>query len=147
LRRLVVILLTSPFPANQDHATYFKALDEEASARREEQFRRWKEVGGGKVGVSEFVIRGGDEVAESDENKDEKKEEGQPKKAAADQAGSEVEQADASSGDAVETNHAAEGPEEFVTPPTSTPNLSTSAGTGETESSGQSGETNEVKKD
>jgi hypothetical protein len=42
-----------------DHGTYFKALDELAASRREEQIGRWREVGEGRVGVSEFVIRGG----------------------------------------------------------------------------------------
>lgn len=45
------------------HEEYYSYLDQMCRKRREEQFARWQQFGGGKAGLSEFMSKGGMEEA------------------------------------------------------------------------------------
>jgi hypothetical protein len=143
-----------------DHGTYFKALDEMAAERREEQFRRWREIGGGKIGVSEFVIRGGNEetkekqevvadgpVTEAEDSGEAAGGEAFPGEV--DQVGSTLDGSAVRLRDVVRDASQANGAEEdgdLDATPTTATTTSSSVATKESESSATSEETREVDK-
>lgn len=50
------------------HDEYFPAIHKMAKQRREENLARWRQFGGGKCGLSEFIIKGGMENERTSED-------------------------------------------------------------------------------